>query len=238
MTTYLKHFYVDPITGEAFEENHQAPNGKTHPNIPALDVKYWLKTESNVDYCLSVTDASFDSSSIKGLTVLTQEAWFDILKSEFEKSKQAKIKEVFDYVIEIKHVIIDSWWHSSEIAAGVGIKVAEANFVLNSPDEATAMAGAPILAAEANARKISIIELATRISMHSTKLGMLEAVISGHRGFITDQIEKVEFIATMDGASESFSNIAKFTGNDNGGEGVINYKESFREVLAPFGIVI
>jgi hypothetical protein len=236
--TYLMHFYVDPITGEAFEENRQAPNGKSHPNIPSLDVKYWFKNQNGVDYCLSVTDASFDSSVIKGVTVLTEEDWFEVIKVEFEKSKQAKIKEVFDYVIEIKHLIIDSWWHSSEIAAGVGIKVAEAKFVLEAPDEATAIAGAPILAAEAHTRKISITDLATRISMHSTKLGMLEAVISGHRGFITDQIDAIQFVATMEGSNQSFANISKFTGNDNSGEGVINYKESFKEVLAQYGVNI
>ncbi len=236
MTTYLKHFYVDPITGEAFTDNRQAPNGKTHPAIPSLDVKYWLKTNDGVDFCLSVTDASFDSSVIKGVTVLTETQWFDELKVEFDRAKDAKIKEVFDYVKEIKHMIIDDWWHSSEVTAAVGVKVVEAKFVLEQSDEATAMAGAPILAAEASTRKISIFDLAQRISFHNNNLMIAEAVVTGHRGFITDQIDAITFTPTIEGAQASLAEIAKHTASSNDPENPYDYAVSFNKILAQLGL--
>jgi hypothetical protein len=236
MTTYLKHFYVDPITGEAFTDNRQTPNGKSHPAIPNLDVKYWLKTNDGVDFCLSVTNASFDSSAIKGVTVLTEAQWFDIVKGLFDKVKADKIKEVFDYVKQVKHMIIDDWWHSSEVTAAVGVKVVEAKFVLEQSDEATAMAGAPILAAEASTRKISIFDLAQRISFHNNNLMIAEAVVTGHRGFITDRIDAITFTPTIEGAQASFAEIAKHTASSDDSENSYNYVNSFNKILAQLGI--
>lgn len=237
MTTYLKHFYVDPITGEAFIDDRQAPNGKAHPNVPSLDVHYWF-SNNGVDYCLSTTEASFDVNAVNGVTALTETQWFAAIEQEFNKAKEAKVKEVFDFVKEIKHGIVDSWWHSSEISAGVGVKVTEAKFVLSQTSEAAAIAGAPVLAAEANARQISIFDLAGRIDQHNNQLIMAEAVISGHRGFITDKIDAIAFVATFEGAKASFAEIAKFTRNSESAavEGVVNYAESFAAVLAQLGL--
>jgi hypothetical protein len=236
MTTYLKHFYVDPITGAAFEENRQAPNGKTHPAIPELDVQFWFTNENGVDYCLSVTESAFDSSVIQGVTVMSQADWFSAVEAEFVKSKAAKVKEIFDYVKTIKHDIIDSWWHSSEISAAVSVKVVEAKFVLEQTDEAVAIAGAPILAAESNARQISIFDLAARIDEHNNRLIIAEAVVSGHRGYITDQVDAVTFTATMEGSKASFAEVARFTANSNNSENAFNYVESFNEILEQLGL--
>lgn len=237
MTTYLKHFYVDPVTGQAFEDNRPAPNGKTHPSIPELDVHFWFKNENGIDYCLSVTEAAFDSSVVNGVTVMAEADWFAAVESEFDKAKEAKVKEIFEYVKQVKAGIIDTWWHSSEITAAVGIKVTEAKFVLEQTDEAVAIAGAPILAAEANARQISIFNLAARIDAHNNQLIIAEAVVSGHRGFITDQVDAITFTATMEGSKASFAEIARFTSNSRSGdENAFNYVESFNEVLAQLGL--
>lgn len=237
MTTYLKHFYVDPVTGQAFEDNRQAPNGKTHPAIPSLDVKFWFKNDVGVDYCMSITESAFDSSAVEGVTVMTEAEWLAAIEVEFNKSKEVKVKEIFDYVKEIKHGIIDTWWHSSEISAGVGVKVTEAKFVLSQTDEAAAITGAPILAAEANARQISIFDLATRIDYHNNQLIMAEAVISGHRGFITDQVDAIAFVSTLEGSMTSFREISKFTANSNDNqEDVVDYAKSFADVLAQLGL--
>jgi hypothetical protein len=237
MTTYLKHFYVDPITGAAFEENRQAPNGKTHPAIPNLDVQYWFTNSTGVDYCLSVTETAFDPSSFEGVTVMSQADWFADVEVEFLKRREAKVKEIFDYVKTIKGEIIDGWWHSSEISAAISVKVVEAKFVLEQTDEAVAIAGAPILAAESNARQISIFDLAARIDEHNNRLIIAEAIVSGHRGFITDQVDAITFTSTMEGARESFAQIGNFTSNSNNtSEGTFNYVESFNGVLQQLGL--
>lgn len=237
MTTFIKHYFVDPTTGEAFYDNRQAPNGKTHPAIEGLDVQYWLKDANDVDYCLSITDSAFDQSAIEGVTVIDEAEWFALVEAEFNKVKANKVKEVFDHVKTIKAKITDDWWHSSEISAGVGVKVTEATFVLSQTDEAAAIAGAPVLAAEAGARQISIFDLANRISTHNTVLINAEAVISGHRGFITDKIDAITFTATLDGSKASFAAVSAFTNNsDRMIEGGFNYVESFNTVLTELGL--
>ena len=43
MAKYIKHYYVDGDNlVEFFVDKNMGPNGKTHPRIDGLDVKFWF----------------------------------------------------------------------------------------------------------------------------------------------------------------------------------------------------
>jgi hypothetical protein len=208
---YLKHFYVDPITGEAFENGGSGSNGKTHPAIPGLDVRFWFVDSNGVDYCLSTVDDETSIAGFNGVTELTEIAFFDDVEAQFVKSKEKRNLDLYEKVKGIKAKIVDIWWHHSEISAAVSIKVAEANLAVVADDEAAAAVVAPIIALEANARGMSIIELAQRILNNYQGLISAEAIVSGHRGYVSDLIEAILFDRTdVASALTSFNEVGSF----------------------------
>jgi hypothetical protein len=208
---YLKHFYVDPITGEAFENGGSGSNGKTHPAIPGLDVRFWFVDSNGVDYCLSTVDDETSIAGFNGVTELTEIAFFDDVEAQFVKSKEKRNLDLYEKVKGIKAKIVDIWWHHSEISAAVSIKVAEANLAVVADDEAAAAVVAPIIALEANARGMSIIELAQRILNNYQGLISAEAIVSGHRGYVSDLIEAILFDRTdVTSALASFNEVGSF----------------------------
>ena len=70
MAKYIKHYYVDyGNLVEYFTDKNMGPNGKTHPRLDGLDVKFWFADDNGIDYCLSVVpDSTYNawSSEISG----------------------------------------------------------------------------------------------------------------------------------------------------------------------------
>jgi hypothetical protein len=208
---YLMHYYVDPITGEAFAEGGSGRNGKTHPAIPGLDVRFWFTNESGVDFCLSTVPEEQSTVGFDGVTTLTEAEWFDIVEAQFGVAKQAKMLALYEYVKGIKARIVDIWWHPSEITAAMALKVQESKLAVLEADDAAAAVVAPFVAMEANAREMSVIELAQRILANYNGLIAGEALVSGHRGLISDQIEALPFDrATIEAANGSFGSLGEF----------------------------
>lgn len=206
---YLKHFYVDPVTGEAVTTSSLPQNGKTHPAVPGLDVKFWF-SDNGVDFCLSVTDED-DEVSLPGVSYLSESSWFDAAQAEFAKLQEARTHEVFVKTIGIKSNIVDAWWHPTEISAGVSMKVIQAKAAMEEDDDYGASLVAPIVALEAQTRNMSVKELAQRIIDNYESLVAAEAIISGHRGLLTDSIAAMVFDRTsIETAIESFNTLNSF----------------------------
>jgi hypothetical protein len=223
---YLKHFYVDPITGEAFENGGSGSNGKTHPAIPGLDVRFWFVDSNGVDYCLSTIDDETSIAGFNGVTELTETAFFDDVEFMFSVAKEKRMLDLYELVKGIKAKIVDIWWHPSEISAAVSVKVAEANLAVLAEDEEAAALVAPIIALEANARGMTVIELAQRILTNYQGLISSEAVVSGHRGYVSDLVSAIPFDRTdVPSALSSFGDLGNF-----------NITVGFDAVLAQLGI--
>lgn len=212
---YIKHYYVDPVTLEPFSTDASVGvNGKTHPPIPNLDVKFWLTDTNGVDICYSVI-GDIDVSSVAGVTELTEEEWFNEVEADFLKQKENRKNQVFVIVQQIKSEIIDKWWHPSEIAAAMTIKLAESQAALAAADEAAARNVAPFLTIEADTRMITVKELAQRVMSNYNGLIAGEALVSGHRGLLCDQIEAIVFDRTdTETARQSYANLGAFKVNE------------------------
>ena len=84
---YLRHYYVDSVDKNNFLINsNTGNNGKTHPVIRGLDVKYWTSDSSGIDYCLSIVnddDAIIPMSN--GIEILTFENWANRVEILFNR---------------------------------------------------------------------------------------------------------------------------------------------------------
>jgi hypothetical protein len=86
-TRYLRHYYVDGIDNKSFLiDTNIGKDGKTHPNIRGLDVKYWTIDNNGIDYCLSVVD---DDDAIipvsTGIEILSFENWSNRVETIFNR---------------------------------------------------------------------------------------------------------------------------------------------------------
>jgi hypothetical protein len=82
---YLRHYYVDGSDKNIFLVNtNTGKDGKTHPNIRNLQVKYWTVDTAGIDYCLSIVD---DDDAIipvtNGIEVLSFENWANRVETVF-----------------------------------------------------------------------------------------------------------------------------------------------------------
>jgi hypothetical protein len=82
---YLRHYYVDGSDKKTFLVNTNiGKDGKTHPNIRNLQVKYWTVDTAGIDYCLSIVD---DDDAIipttNGIEVLSFENWANRVETVF-----------------------------------------------------------------------------------------------------------------------------------------------------------
>jgi hypothetical protein len=84
---YLRHYYVDGIDRKTFLiDTNVGRDGKTHPNIRNLDVKFWTTDNQGIDYCLSIVN---DDDAIipndNGIEILSFESWSNRVESIFNK---------------------------------------------------------------------------------------------------------------------------------------------------------
>lgn len=90
MAKYLKHYYVDGENlSEFFTDKNMGPNGKTHPRVDGLDVKFWFVDDNGIDYCLSEVPDDTVVDEVAGMSVLTYQAWADNAEVQFNASRSA-----------------------------------------------------------------------------------------------------------------------------------------------------
>lgn len=208
---YVKHYYIDPVTKEPFYDGSMGPNGKTHPAIPNLDVKFQFVDENGATFCLSTVDPAVNITPFLGAEVITFETFVSISGAEYAKRLEERNVEIYNLVKGIKTEVIDKWWHHSEITAAMTIKVEESKLAVEALSEEDARVVAPFVAMEADAREIQVIDLANRILNNYNGLIAGEAIVSGHRGKLTDAMENIPFVPnTVTTIQESFQNLNEF----------------------------
>lgn len=97
MAKYLKHYYVDGENlSEFFTDKNMGPNGKTHPRVDGLDVKFWFVDDNGIDYCLSEVPDDTVVDEVAGMSVLTYQAWADDAEAQFNASRSATASSADD----------------------------------------------------------------------------------------------------------------------------------------------
>ena len=88
MAKYIKHYYVDyGNLVEYFTDKNMGPNGKTHPRLDGLDVKFWFADDNGIDYCLSVVPDSTLIAESSGLSDMTYNAWSSEISGHYTTAR-------------------------------------------------------------------------------------------------------------------------------------------------------
>jgi len=88
MAKYIKHYYVDGDNlTEFFVDKNMGPNGKTHPRIDGLDVKFWFVDNNGIDYCMSVVPDETVITPVNGLGQGTYSEWASEIQAKFEAQR-------------------------------------------------------------------------------------------------------------------------------------------------------
>ena len=208
---YTKHYFIDPVTNEVFDKGGMGPNGKAHPAIPNLNVIFGFVDDNGADYFISEVEPAVDVNLFPGVEVINFNTVVEITQVEFNKIRDKRIVELFDLVQECKKQVIDLWWHHSEITTSMTIKVEESKRAVQAASEEDARVVAPFVAMEADARKISVVSLAQKILSNYEGLIGSEAIITGHRGLLSDQMNEIPFVDnSIQTINDSFDNIRNF----------------------------
>ena len=88
MAKYIKHYYVDGDNlVEFFVDKNMGPNGKTHPRIDGLDVKFWFVDNNGIDYCMSVVPDETVITPVNGLGEGAYNVWASEIAGQFEAQR-------------------------------------------------------------------------------------------------------------------------------------------------------
>lgn len=88
MTKYIKHYYVDGKDLTTFlTDTNVGIDGKTHPRIDGLDVKFWFNDTNNIDYCMSVVPDTTSITPVTGLEEMSYTNWAIEVESQFNLRK-------------------------------------------------------------------------------------------------------------------------------------------------------
>lgn len=88
MAKYIKHYYVDGENlVEFFVDKNMGPNGKTHPRIDGLDVKFWFVDNNGIDYCMSVVPDETVIVAENGLGEGTYSQWSTEIQGQYEAQR-------------------------------------------------------------------------------------------------------------------------------------------------------
>lgn len=88
MAKYIKHYYVDNADLTTFlTTTNTGTDGKTHPRIDGLDVKFWFVDTNSIDYCLSRIPDSTIITPVTGLEEMTYSDWANDAENQFNIQK-------------------------------------------------------------------------------------------------------------------------------------------------------
>jgi hypothetical protein len=63
------------------------PNGKTHPRIDGLDVKFWFVDSNGIDYCMSVVPDETVITPENGLGEGAYNVWASEIQGQYEAQR-------------------------------------------------------------------------------------------------------------------------------------------------------
>ena len=90
MTKYIKHYYVDGADLTTFlTDTNTGTDGKTHPRLDGLDVKFWFVDSNGIDYCLSLVPDTTTITPAAGLEEMAYAVWAADAAQQFDQQKQA-----------------------------------------------------------------------------------------------------------------------------------------------------
>ena len=90
MTKYIKHYYVDGADLTTFlTDTNTGTDGKTHPRLDGLDVKFWFVDSNGIDYCLSLVPDATTITPAAGLEEMAYAVWAADAAQQFDQQKQA-----------------------------------------------------------------------------------------------------------------------------------------------------
>ena len=88
MVKYIKHYYVDGADLSTFlTTTNTGTDGKTHPRIDGLDVKFWFLDSNGIDYCLSLVPDTTEIVLVTGLEEMTYSDWANEVEGHFDNQK-------------------------------------------------------------------------------------------------------------------------------------------------------
>lgn len=87
MAKYIKHYYVDELTGQYLLDTNHTGNGKTHPDLAGLDVIFWFVDNNGIDYCISTVPDSTTVPSVSGIQELTYQNLVAEVSAQFDSRK-------------------------------------------------------------------------------------------------------------------------------------------------------
>jgi hypothetical protein len=90
MAKYIKHYYVDGADLTTFlTTTNTGTDGKTHPPLDGLDVKFWFHDSNGIDYCLSQVPDATAIVATTGLEEMAYAVWAADAAQQFDQQKQA-----------------------------------------------------------------------------------------------------------------------------------------------------
>jgi hypothetical protein len=88
MAKYITHYYVDGENlVEFFTDKNMGSNGKTHPRIDGLDVKFWFVDSNGIDYCMSVVPDETVITPVNGLGEGAYNVWASEIQAQYEAQR-------------------------------------------------------------------------------------------------------------------------------------------------------
>lgn len=87
MAKYIKHYYVDALTGQYLLDTNHTGNSKTHPDLAGLNVVFWFVDNNGIDYCISTVTDSTMVPSVTGVEELTYQNLVSDVSAQFNTTK-------------------------------------------------------------------------------------------------------------------------------------------------------
>jgi hypothetical protein len=205
---YITYYLVDPITQCVIHPTWPAPNGRTHPSLPELDVKIQLTDANNWETVFATCSDTAEISQDSGIIEHTHQEIVSLIETHFDLIKQNLIKTVYQHAQTLRQDVLDGWYHSSEIAMGIAEKYKQAILALDAETDELADAAAPLLHSEATFRNIATKALAQKVVDSYEHTVSLEARLAGIRGRKVDQLLAITFDSTsFDTALDSIQSL-------------------------------
>lgn len=182
---YFKFAQISAETGVSWAIA-QPVSGPSWPQIPGLDLSSAVQLAHSPIYYLAIVDDSAVADPANHIFELTQQEY----AKELEAHTFYKLNEERDSIYKQEYEFRESQfskYHDTASIAGI-YKYEQAKAVLADP-----LADAPEVVAEANARGVTVAEMATRIIQNHESFRAKEAKIAGIRGRIQDRLNGFVF---------------------------------------------
>lgn len=182
---YFKFAQISAETGVSWAIA-QPVSGPSWPEIPGLDLSSAIQLAHAPIYYLAKVDDSAEEDPNNHIFELTQQEYAEELRQHVMYQLNQERNALYSQESEFRNSVF-SKYHDTASIAGI-YKYEQAKAVLADP-----LADAPEVVAEANARGVMVVEMATRIIQNHESFRAREAKIAGIRGKIQDRLNGFVF---------------------------------------------